>query len=652
MAGKVSTQLVIEGRNNSKAAFDQVKKDLDAVNTRLERSGEFAADLLKGGAVLAAATAFADMADKAKLMEAKLKLATDSQEEFTKAQSELRRIADEAQSPVESLVTLYGRIARPLKEAGRSQEDILAITELVSKSFLISGATAEEAQNGVIQFAQALGSGALRGDEFNSIAEQAPRLMKALADGLGVPVSKLREMAAAGLLTTDVITNALLPQLEAVRKDADSIPTTVGGAMTKLNNSLLEFAGSADSATGFTQGLIDRIGLLGSAADYLKKALDGFNKGGFKGLEDALSDQRAKLMAAATKAILERLKEARAELQKDGEVGIGARVLFGKKDAEWYDKQIAKYEGAVSKLEDAEKKAAATAKENQNDREGSLAAHVAKMGDLRDQLAKDGEDTLKRQVAAEKAAAADLAKAKQAQLETEKLFKEALGGLRAGPAGEASYGQAQALKVGARAALKAGDVEGAKQQAIAALDVLKELQAAGENTYGFDGFIKELQAIAVGADRLNVSNLEASAAAATLQTARLKEELEKIKNASITPKLDQASLDAVSKQLQAFAQQIGQTLTIPVSVVSAGAATADIQGHATGGYIRGPGTGTSDSILARLSNGEYVMRAAAVRKWGVNALDRLNGLQLPKFADGGLVSAATQAGEVLLTGST
>ena len=66
--------------------------------------------------------------------------------------------------------------------------------------------------------------------------------------------------------------------------------------------------------------------------------------------------------------------------------------------------------------------------------------------------------------------------------------------------------------------------------------------------------------------------------------------------------------------------------------------------YATGGHVRGPGTGTSDSILARLSNGEYVMRAAAVRKWGVNALDRLNGLQLPKFADGGLVSAASQAG--------
>ena len=372
MAGKVSTQLVIDGRNNTKAAFDQVKKDLDAVNTRLERSGEFAADLLKGGAVLAAASAFADMADKAKLMEAKLKLATDSQDEFNKAQSELRRIADEAQSPVESLVTLYGRIARPLKEAGRSQEEILAITELVSKSFMISGASAEEAQNGVIQFAQALGSGALRGDEFNSVAEQAPRLMKALADGLGVPVAQLREMASQGKLTTDVITNALLPQLDAIRKESESMPTTVGGAMTKLNNSLLEFAGAADTTTGFTQGLIDRIGLLGRAADSLKNSLDGFNKGGFKGLEDALSAQRAQLMAAATKAILERLKEARAALKKDGEVGIGARVLFGKKDAEWYDKQIAKYEGAVAKLDDAEKKAAAAAEENQSDREGSL----------------------------------------------------------------------------------------------------------------------------------------------------------------------------------------------------------------------------------------------------------------------------------------
>ncbi|MDV7837632.1 tape measure protein, partial [Pseudomonas aeruginosa] len=107
-------------------------------------------------------------------------------------------IAYNTGQPVEALVTLYGRISRPLKEAGRTQQDILKVTEAVSASFRVSGASAVEAENGVIQFGQALGAGALRGDEFNSVAEQAPRLMQALADGIGVPTSALKALAAEG----------------------------------------------------------------------------------------------------------------------------------------------------------------------------------------------------------------------------------------------------------------------------------------------------------------------------------------------------------------------------------------------------------------------------------------------------------------------
>ena len=85
----------------------------------------------------------------------------------------------------------------------------MAVTDATARSLQISGAKAQEAASATLQLAQALGAGALRGEEFNAVNEAAPRLMKALADGLGVPVGKLKQLAEQGLLTTDVMTMAL-----------------------------------------------------------------------------------------------------------------------------------------------------------------------------------------------------------------------------------------------------------------------------------------------------------------------------------------------------------------------------------------------------------------------------------------------------------
>jgi len=227
----VKTQLVIDGKNNSKKAFDEVNSQLNSMNKQLATAGKALIGVFSVSALTGAVRGIANAADSYNLMNARLKLATESQQEFNTAQTELRRIATATQTPLESLATLYQRISRPLKEAGRSQKDILAVTEAVSTSFRVSGASAQEAENGVIQFAQALGAGALRGDEFNSVAEQAPRLMQALADSLNVPIGSLKEMAAQGLLTADVVTSALVDQLDVLRAEAESLPETVGGAI-------------------------------------------------------------------------------------------------------------------------------------------------------------------------------------------------------------------------------------------------------------------------------------------------------------------------------------------------------------------------------------------------------------------------------------
>ena len=111
-----------------------------------------------------------------------------------------------------------------------------------------------------------------------------------------------------------------------------------------------------------------------------------------------------------------------------------------------------------------------------------------------------------------------------------------------------------------------------------------------------------------------------------------------LKDSPVSFKLDEASLQALRSQIEALAAELGEKLVLPVAVAKPSAdQPASVPGFATGGLIRGPGSGTSDSILARLSNGEFVMKAAAVRHYGPQFLAMLNGLQLPKFATGGLV---------------
>jgi hypothetical protein len=265
-----------------------------------------------------------------------------------------------------------------------------------------------------------------------------------------------------------------------------------------------------------------------------------------------------------------------------------------------------------------------------------------------DQQVKNAKAALAERVKAERAAASQLDKAKQAQLDTEKRYKEALAQLNAGAGGKADFGAAMDLKVGARKALAGGDVEQAKAQAQASLKIIQDLAASGSNTYGFAGFIKELRAIEQGADKINVDRAEESLAAAKQSAADLKTQLDEVAAVKITPTMDEAAAQAARDQVAALAKELNQTLVIAPTLDYSKPYTlkdpVKPAGYAGGGQVRGPGSGTSDSILARLSAGEYVVRAAAVRQYGTNLLDRLNGLHLPRFADGGLVSGIEPAG--------
>ena len=143
------------------------------------------------------------------LAENRIRLVTDSEQELATVTDELLASANRTRSSFESTVELYARVARSSEELGLSQREILNLTETVNQAIQVSGATAQEASAGVIQFAQGLASGALRGDELRSVMEQMPRLARALADGLGISIGELRKLGEEGELTTKRVVEAL-----------------------------------------------------------------------------------------------------------------------------------------------------------------------------------------------------------------------------------------------------------------------------------------------------------------------------------------------------------------------------------------------------------------------------------------------------------
>ncbi|WKB50855.1 tape measure protein [Eleftheria terrae] len=208
-------------------------------------------------------------ADQYKGLQARLKLAVTSQEEFTHAEGELFEMAQRNRAPWAETVSLYTKLAPTLQALGRSQSEALDTTNAVGQAMALSGSSAEGASAALMQLGQALGSGTLRGDEFNSVMDQAPRLATAIAAGLGVPKDALRQLAEQGKLTSAAVIDALLKQRSRLAEEYGSLPDTVSGALTRLQNAFVRAFGSRDSASGWTAGLAQGIQLLAQHIDGL-----------------------------------------------------------------------------------------------------------------------------------------------------------------------------------------------------------------------------------------------------------------------------------------------------------------------------------------------------------------------------------------------
>ncbi|EPC0743011.1 phage tail tape measure protein [Citrobacter braakii] len=260
------------GGRQAAAASRDTRAALAEVSAQLNETKSVAMGL--GGAF---AGAFAtqqliNYADTWTQLNSRLKLASDSAEEFTQNQRVLMDISQRTGTSVEANTNMFSRMSSSLKQLGYTASDTAKVTELVATTLRLSGAGASEASAVITQFGQSMASGVLRGDEFNSIMENGGRFAQALADGLGVNVGQLRAMAEAGQLTANTVMPALLGQLSRVRTEGAQMGATVAASAQRVENAFMAWVGGANQASGATSSLAGGLDSLAENIDSVATA--------------------------------------------------------------------------------------------------------------------------------------------------------------------------------------------------------------------------------------------------------------------------------------------------------------------------------------------------------------------------------------------
>ena len=243
-----ATDQITGGANRAARATDMFKAAVIGLGAGLASIGlsRLAGELIRIG-------------DQYSSLSARVRLVTSSTSEAGEAMDDLFDIAQRTRVGLSETVDLYTRLARSTESLGASQEQVKRVTETINQALIVSGTSAAQASGSLMQLGQAFASGALRGDELNSVLEGMPRVAKAIADGMGITVGQLRALGAEGALASEKIFEALLSQTDAIEAEFSQMPLTVAQAMEQMRNAVLVAVGEFDQATGLTQKLANSI---------------------------------------------------------------------------------------------------------------------------------------------------------------------------------------------------------------------------------------------------------------------------------------------------------------------------------------------------------------------------------------------------------
>ncbi|ELN2565884.1 phage tail tape measure protein [Escherichia coli] len=242
------------GRQAAAAAREQ-RRALAELNSQLTEIRASAVGMTGAFAGAFATGHLISLADEWSSVNARLKQASQSSDEFSSSQKVLMDISQRTGTAFSDNAALFARSAASMREYGYSADDVLKVTEAISTGLKISGASTAEAGSVITQFSQALAQGVLRGEEFNSVNESGDRIIRALAAGMGVARKDLKAMADDGKLTADKVVPALISQLGTLRDEYAAMPETVSDGITKVENAFMAWVGGANEASGVTKTL-------------------------------------------------------------------------------------------------------------------------------------------------------------------------------------------------------------------------------------------------------------------------------------------------------------------------------------------------------------------------------------------------------------
>lgn len=549
-----------------------------------------------------------------------------------KSAEELTDLANEARIDVEAYAKTFIRTAAAIRDYGMDANVAAEVTSTLAKALKLGSASASEQASTILQFSQALQKGKLDGDEFRTVMENAGVIQELLAKRLRVTKGEIVKMAADGKLQLLDLVGAMRDGKDMIDAIFNSQPTTVDEAFTKLNNSITRFVGEMDAAYGITTTMTGALDFLASNIDTVGKAALVAGIGLLAMFAPAIIGGIVALGAGAAVA-------AGGLGALTGVLGAGAAAfsLFGD--------QIGVAEEGLVSLKDIVR---ATAEELRalTEEEQRLAAFSA--GGFADAFGEGIADRIRRNA---KAGAlgrgfADgttvtksrpthaLAKVVDADAEKrQKRFDRELSQTER----QIEMVEAEARAVGqsahetARLRKEQELLTSARENDIAltpqVLADIDQMSLRFANAVTQAEALREAYELMAAESKEFLSDFIKGMKDGESATDLLADALDNIANKLIDMAVNDLVESALGGLLGGGGSQKGGSLAGGI---------LSILGFAEGGRVRGPGTGTSDSIVARLSNDEYVVKATSARKYGA-LLDAINNDRLPKFANGGPV---------------
>ena len=271
---------IILDSKGAKRNADELNQSVRGVGDSADRSQFSVNKLAAAIAAVISVQKIAQFADAFARVQNQLLRTVDSTQELAQSTQQLLDVANQTRQGIEPTVELYTSLTVSTKDLAISQGELVDVTKTINNLFLESGKGASETAGAIRQLGQALESGALRGDEFNSVAEGAPGILRAIQQETGLTRGELRKLAEDGQITAELIVRSLQNYSQEAQNAADKTQVTLAQAFTVADNNLTNFIGQIDDATGassaFAGAIIDLTNYIGSP-DFISGVLQAFN---------------------------------------------------------------------------------------------------------------------------------------------------------------------------------------------------------------------------------------------------------------------------------------------------------------------------------------------------------------------------------------